>query len=109
MPNATAEDPKRAILIAALHPQPGRFAALLQRHSVGLDWTWLLERAVAHKVTPLLASRVAIEESEAYVPDDIRERLRAAVHRPSSATPKRCTTWNVSIAAFVAPAYRTFW
>jgi hypothetical protein len=78
MPNATAHDPKHAILIAALHPQPDRFAVLLQHHGAGLDWPWLLERAAAHKVTPLLASRVAIEDSAALVPDGIRERLNAA-------------------------------
>jgi hypothetical protein len=81
MPNETAHDPDRAVLIAALHPQPEDFARLLPRHGDVLDWDWLLERATAHKVVALLADRIATAGTETKIPSAARERLSEATTR----------------------------
>ena len=64
--------------MAALHPQTDSFSELLRRYGDGLDWDWMLERAAAHKILALLASRVAASGAEAHVPIDTRNRLSAA-------------------------------
>lgn len=73
----TAREPNRAVLLAALHPEPDHFARLLLRHGDVLDWDWLLERATAHKVAALLASRVATG-MQVPIPGEVRERLSEA-------------------------------
>jgi hypothetical protein len=74
MSTATANDPNRAVLLAALHPDPDHFTRLSAQHGGALDWDWLFERATAHKIAALLASRVATR-TQARVPDEIRQRL----------------------------------
>ncbi|HXQ21863.1 MAG TPA: nucleotidyltransferase family protein [Candidatus Acidoferrales bacterium] len=74
----TVQDPNRAILLAALHPEPDSFARLLLRYGDVLDWNWLLERAIAHKVSALLANRVATAGLEASIPGETRVQLSAA-------------------------------
>ena len=80
MSTATANDPNRAVLLAALHPDPDNFARLLAQHGGALDWEWLCERATAHKVAALLASRVATC-AQVHVPDAIGQQLREEAAR----------------------------
>jgi hypothetical protein len=80
MSTERAQAPNRRVLFAALHPQPDNFARLLLRYGDVLDWDWLLERATAHKVTALLASRVAAA-TEVPIPGEIRARLSEASAR----------------------------
>jgi hypothetical protein len=68
----------RALLLAALHPEPDRFVQLLQRHGNELDWDWLLDRGAAHKVEALLASRVEAAAAETHLPAHARAQLSAA-------------------------------
>jgi len=72
-----AENPNRSALLAALHPEADRFDSV--RKSGGeFDWKWILERATAHKIQALLASRIATSGTTLGIPDAIRERLSEA-------------------------------
>jgi hypothetical protein len=71
----------RAVLLAALRPRADEFAAQLSRCGETLDWEWLLERATAHKVDALLASRVEIAAPAVPIRDELREHLRSAGER----------------------------
>jgi hypothetical protein len=67
--------------LAALHPERTYFADVFAQHRHALDWDVLIERAAAHKVDALLASRVDVSDVAADVPSDARDRLRAALGR----------------------------
>jgi hypothetical protein len=83
-----ARGASRTLLLAALHPEPNHVAHLLPRDRDVLDWDWLLERASAHKVTALLASRLAAAGSAASMPDTARQRLSEASARASDRNAK---------------------
>ncbi|MGH7789797.1 MAG: nucleotidyltransferase domain-containing protein [Candidatus Binatia bacterium] len=74
----SAQGANRAVLLAALHPEPDVFARLLSRYRDAVDWDWLLERATAHKVTALLADRVAAADLRASLPGAARQQLSEA-------------------------------
>lgn len=69
-------DISRAALVAALHPDSGQFARLVETAADRIDWPWVLERAAAHKVAALLAARVEQCELTARVGEAAATRLR---------------------------------
>ena len=79
----------RAALIAALRPDRSGFVEIVQTEAARIDWSWVLERASAHKVVALLATRVeqcgvtgAVGEAVALrlakVREDVRQRAGSA-------------------------------
>ncbi len=70
---------ERALLLAALCPDPQPFSLLLARTDACLDWDWILARAKAHKVTALLASRVCSAAASPARSDEVTKTLQDAM------------------------------
>lgn len=88
MPIEAAREANRTVLLAALHPEPDVFARQLSRFSDVVDWDWLLDRATAHKVTALIADRVAAAGYTASLPGEARQRLSEASQHASERSAK---------------------
>ena len=76
----------RRALLAAIAPADDTFTAwATPRELAAVDWEWLFERAAAHRVSALLASRIECLGPAAPVPEWARARLaeirRQAVER----------------------------
>src|SRR5262245_14734720 len=75
----------RAVLLAAIHPDGSSLPRVLAERAGEVDWEHLLERATAHKIVALLASRLSGEELAAWIPPAIAAQLAetraAAVER----------------------------
>ena len=65
----------RQLLLAAICPDPSALAAIGVTARGQLDWDWLLERARAHKVAALLATRIVEQEWAVSLPEGIRNVL----------------------------------
>ena len=63
------------LLLAAICPDPTALAAIGVTARGQLDWDWLLERARAHKVAALLATRIVEQEWAVSLPEGIRNAL----------------------------------
>ena len=63
------------MLLAALAPNPERFRQLLDTDRERLDWAWIVNRALAHKVGALFAARVQAAALEPVLPPDITAAL----------------------------------
>lgn len=74
MPPRTS-DATRALLLAAIHPDGSSLPRVLAARAGEVDWEHLLERAAAHKIVALLASRLRGEELAALLPPAIAARL----------------------------------
>src|SRR5215471_19565994 len=65
----------RQLLLAAISPDITALASIGVAARGQLDWDWLLERARAHKVAALLATRIVEQEWAASLPEGIRDVL----------------------------------
>jgi Uncharacterised nucleotidyltransferase len=65
----------RQLLLAAICPDPTALAAIGVTARGQLDWDWLLERARAHKVAALLATRIVEQRWAVSLPEGIRNAL----------------------------------
>ena len=65
----------RQLLLAAICPDATALAAIGVTARGQLDWDWLLERARAHKVAALLATRIVEQEWAVSLPEGIRNAL----------------------------------
>lgn len=74
-PPSARENSRRALL-AALAPDGDRFRRLVEAEAERLDWTWMLNRALAHKVGALFAARVLTPALEAILPSTVASGLR---------------------------------
>lgn len=66
----------RAVILAAMRPDPSAFRSLLDKYAWQLDWNWALERARVHKVDGMIAHRVRNADS-AMMPEHVAESFRA--------------------------------
>lgn len=100
-------DASRRVLLAAISPAQPSLAATIERAGSNLDWNWLFDRAVAHKVGAMLVGALErcalldrIPPALAGVVEQIRE---LAEHRDRLAG----KTLNESLAALEAEGIRT--
>ncbi len=88
--------PDWTALRAALHPDAARLASIAARGDA-IDWEWVLDRATAHKVAPLLAARLhasglatalapALQARLAATQRDARERADEVAHTLATLT-----------------------
>jgi len=63
-------------LIAAIHPDPERFAEIVATEGSRADWGWVLQRASAHRVAALFAARMDANALPPRLDEDLQQRLR---------------------------------
>lgn len=71
---ATRRARSRQYLLSALLPDASAFQSLAQESGGELDWEWIMERAIMHKVLALVASR-AMACDVPRLPDPVRSAL----------------------------------